>query len=75
MPRYSAVTGKRLIVALQRAGFLIQRVKGSHHFFRHPDGRTTVIPVHSGESLGPGLLAKVLRDVEITRNELEELLA
>ena len=75
MLRYSAVTGKRLIVALQRAGFLIQRVKGSHHFFRHPDGRTTVIPVHSGESLGPGLLAKVLRDVEITRNELEELLA
>jgi predicted RNA binding protein YcfA (HicA-like mRNA interferase family) len=75
VPRYSAVTGKRLIVALQRAGFLIQRVKGSHHFFRHPDGRTTVIPVHSGESLGPGLLAKVLRDVEITRNELEELLA
>jgi hypothetical protein len=31
--------------------------------------------VHSGESLGPGLLAKVLRDVEITRNDLEELLA
>ena len=29
--------------------------------------------MHSGESLGPGLLAKVLRDVEITRNELEEL--
>ena len=75
MQKYSPVTGKRLIVALQRAGFLIQRVKGSHHFLRHPDGRTTVVPVHSGESLGPGLLAKVLRDVEITRNELEELLA
>ena len=74
MPKYSTVTGKRLIVALKRAGFLIQRVKGSHHFLRHPDGRTTVVPVHSGESLGPGLLAKVLRDVEITRNELEKLL-
>ena len=75
MPTYSAVSGKRLITALKRAGFRIQRVKGSHHFLRHPDGRTTVVPVHSGESLGPGLLAKVLRDVEITRNELEELLA
>jgi predicted RNA binding protein YcfA (HicA-like mRNA interferase family) len=75
VPKYSAVTGKRLIAALKRAGFLIQREKGSHHFLRHPDGRTTVVPVHSGESLGPGLLAKVLRDVEITRNELEELLA
>jgi predicted RNA binding protein YcfA (HicA-like mRNA interferase family) len=75
VPKYSAVSGKRLITALKRAGLLIQRVKGRHHFLRHPDGRTTVVPVHSGESLGPGLLAKVLRDVEITRNELEELLA
>ena len=75
MPKYSAVTGKRLITALKRAGFLIQRVKGSHHFLRHPDGRTTVVPVQSGESLGPGLLAKELSDVGITRNELEELLA
>ena len=75
MPRYSAVTGKSLITALKRAGFLIQRVKGSHHFLRHPDGRKTVVPIHSGESLGPGLLAKILRDVDLSRSELEELLA
>jgi predicted RNA binding protein YcfA (HicA-like mRNA interferase family) len=73
--KYPAVTGKALIAALKRAGFLVPRVKGSHHFLRHPDGRTTVVPVHSGESIGPGLLAKVLRDVDLTRNELEELLA
>jgi hypothetical protein len=72
--KYSAVTGKALVAALKKAGFLVQRVKGSHHFLRHPDGRTTVVPVHSGESIGPGLLAKVLRDVDLTRNELEELL-
>ena len=75
MSKFSAVTGKALIAALKDTGFLVQRVKGSYHFLRHPDGRTTIVPVHSGESLGPGLLAKVLRDVEITRNELEELLA
>jgi predicted RNA binding protein YcfA (HicA-like mRNA interferase family) len=72
--KYSAVTGKALIAALKRAGFLVQRVKGSHHFLRHTDGRTTVVPVHSGESIGPGLLAKVLRDVDLTRDELEEFL-
>ncbi|MCP9850937.1 type II toxin-antitoxin system HicA family toxin [Cyanobium sp. Morenito 9A2] len=75
MSRYSAVTGKALIVALRKLGFDVQRIKGSHHFLRHADGRTTVIPVHSGETIGPGLLAKILRDVEITRDELEELLA
>ncbi|WP_254940614.1 type II toxin-antitoxin system HicA family toxin [Cyanobium sp. Morenito 9A2] len=62
-------------MALRKLGFDVQRIKGSHHFLRHADGRTTVIPVHSGETIGPGLLAKILRDVEITRDELEELLA
>jgi predicted RNA binding protein YcfA (HicA-like mRNA interferase family) len=72
---YSAIIGKSLVLALRKLGFDVKRIKGSHHFLRHPDGRTTVIPVHSGESLGPGLLAKILRDVEKTRDELEELLS
>lgn len=75
MSKYSVVTGKSLVLALRKLGFDVKRIKGSHHFLRHPDGRTTVIPVHSGESLGPGLLAKILRDVEKTRDELEELLS
>jgi len=33
------------------------------------------VPVHSGESIGPGLLAKILRDVDLSREELEELLS
>ena len=75
MSIYSAITGKSLVLALRKLGFDVKRIKGSHHFLRHPDGRTTVIPVNSGESLGPGLLAKILRDVEKTRDELEELLS
>jgi len=45
------------------------RVKGSHHFLQHPDGRRTVVPIHSGETIGPGLLNKILKDAEV---ELEE---
>lgn len=75
MPKYLPVTGKALITAVRKDGFIVQRVKGSHHFLRHPDGRRTVVPVHAGEVLGPGLLAKVLRDVELTRDGLEDLLA
>ena len=75
MSRFSAVTDKSLIATLKNTDYLVQRVKVSHHFLRHPDGRTTVVPVHSGESLGPGLLAKILRDVDLSRSELEELLA
>jgi predicted RNA binding protein YcfA (HicA-like mRNA interferase family) len=72
--RFSAVSGKALIAALKRIGFEEIRVKGSHHFLKHPDGRTTVVPVHSNETLGPGLMASILRDVKLSRTGLQDLL-
>ena len=74
MSKLPRVTGKQLIVALARAGFEVIRTKGSHPFLRHPDGRTTVVPVHSGETVGPGLLMKILRDVDFEAQQLSELL-
>ncbi|MEA1984113.1 MAG: type II toxin-antitoxin system HicA family toxin [Euryarchaeota archaeon] len=41
---------------------------------RHPDGRTTVIPVHSKERIGKGLVKKLMKDAKITRDEWIELL-
>lgn len=73
MTRAPRVTGKRLIRALGRAGFEVVRVKGSHHFVKHPDGRKTVVPVHAGEHIGPGLMARILRDCEMTADELRSL--
>ena len=69
-----AVTGKELVAALRKAGFEVMRVKGSHHFLRHADGRTTVVPVHAGENIGPGLLSKILRDTDLGRDDLHKLL-
>jgi predicted RNA binding protein YcfA (HicA-like mRNA interferase family) len=63
-----------LIAALRRAGFSVTRVKGSHHRLRHLDGRVTTVPVHAGESVGPGLLGKILRDCEMTKQDLDRLL-
>ena len=62
--------GREVIAALKRAGFAVVRVKGSHHFLRHPDGRATVVPVHGGETIGPGLLAKILKDAELVAADL-----
>jgi predicted RNA binding protein YcfA (HicA-like mRNA interferase family) len=70
----SAPTGKQLIAVLSGLGFDVVRIKGSHHFLRHADGRTTLVPVHSGETLGPGLQASILRDVQIRRGDLQDLL-
>lgn len=71
MSRSPRVTGPDLITALGKAGFSVLRVKGSHHFLRHQDGRSTV---HSGETIGPGLLHKILRDCQVTADGLGELL-
>ena len=70
MSTFPALTGTQLIKVLQRLGFEIIRVRGSHRFLRHPDGRCTVVPVHRGETLGRGLLARILRDCDISLTEL-----
>jgi len=70
MSRAPRLTGSELIAALAKAGFGVVRVRGSHHFLRHQDGRSTVVPAHSGETVGPGLLHKILRDCQMTAEQL-----
>ncbi len=66
-------TGKELVRALERAGFVAERTKGSHCFLRHPDGRATVVPLR-GRTLGLGLLRKILADCRIDPQLLQDLL-
>ena len=70
MSTFPAITGPQLIKALRRLGFDVIRIKGSHRFLQHPDGRCTVVPVHRGETIGRGLLAQILRDCDISREDL-----
>lgn len=70
MTRLPRLKGKELVRVLERAGFRIIRIKGSHTFLRHEDGRASVVPVHSGETIGPGLLRAILRDVEMSVDDL-----
>jgi predicted RNA binding protein YcfA (HicA-like mRNA interferase family) len=65
MPRAPRITGRELIDRLKSHGFLVVRVRGSHHVLRHADGRTTVVPVHTGEVIGPGLFSKILADCSL----------
>lgn len=74
MTTFPSITGKKLLSVLVMLGFELLRTKGSHHFLRHADGRSTVVPIHGNETLGPGLLAKILRDCDLTREQLQKLL-
>ncbi len=70
MTRLPRLKGRELIRLLERTGFEIARTRGSHVFLKHPDGRVTTVPMHSGEIIGPGLPRAILRDVEMSVEDL-----
>ena len=48
----------------------MKRQKGSHKFFKHADGRTTIIPDHGSEKIDRGLLHKIIKqDIMISIDE------
>lgn len=69
MSNLPSIDGIRLIKILKKLGFEVIRIKGSHHFLKHPDGRSTVIPVHAKETIGIGLFHKILKDCELSVEE------
>ena len=74
MKKLNPISSEKLIKILKKQGFEEIRQKGSHKFFRDSEGRTTVIPFHKGEKIGRGLLAKILKDIGMTRDEFLDLL-
>ena len=65
-------TGKELVSARERVGFVAERIRGSHCFLRHRDGRATVVPLRS-RTLDLGLLRRILADCSMERNDLLDL--
>ena len=72
MPKLVPIKPKRLIKIILDLGFIKRDAEGSHVFFRHPDGKTTVIPMHSKE-ISRGLLGKILNDIQLTVEEYDKL--
>jgi predicted RNA binding protein YcfA (HicA-like mRNA interferase family) len=69
-----AVPGAKVVRALERAGFTVARISGSHRVMRHPDGRTVVVPVHRGRDLAKGTLRNILAIIGMDAEELRKLL-
>ncbi len=73
MPKLSPIRSTKLLKILTKQGFTIVRQRGSHLRLEHLDGRKITIPMHSGENIGKGLLAKILKDVQISIERFEKL--
>ncbi len=75
MAKLPLLSAKELSKILIKIGFQKLRQEGSHIFFQHPDGRTTVVPDHPGEEIDRGLLNKIIKkDLQISRKEFESYL-
>lgn len=60
---------KEVAAMLEKLGFQEIRQRGSHKQFRHPDGRATTVPFHSGRDISPILLKQIIKDIGLTTNE------
>jgi predicted RNA binding protein YcfA (HicA-like mRNA interferase family) len=74
--RLPVVRGRQVVQALTRAGFVVDRVVGSHHVLIYPGepSRTVTVPVHAGRDLKLGTLRSILRQAALSVDELKELL-
>lgn len=68
------LSAEELIRILKKMGFKEIRQRGSHRYFKHPDGRATVVPMHPGRDIGRGLLRNIIREIEISREEFMKLI-
>lgn len=56
------VKGKDLVKYLERNGWVVKRITGSHHIMWNPEAdRSVPVPVHGGSDVPPGTLREVLR--------------
>jgi predicted RNA binding protein YcfA (HicA-like mRNA interferase family) len=74
--RLPTVNGRRTLRALTKAGFVVDRIVGSHHVLVYPGDtrRTVTVPVHAGRDLKPGTLHSIIRQAGLTVEEFTDLL-
>lgn len=75
MPKLPQTKARDLIKVAEKLGFVFRDQSGSHAVYIHPDGRRTTISIHPKETIGIGLLSKIIKkDLQISRNEFIQLL-
>lgn len=70
MSNIPSLTPKELIKIIERKGFVLKRIHGTHHFYVHPvTGKITVVPMHN-KDLAQGTLIAILKQAGIDKDQL-----
>lgn len=70
-PRLPSMTAREIVRVLKRHGFEQVRQSGSHLILRHAAGRRVTVPIHKGKDLGRGLLSRIMKDADLTVEDLQ----
>lgn len=74
MPKLPRLTAREIIAVLEKAGFSLARQSGSHMIFKNAAGKRATVPFHSAKTLHPKVLKSILRDANLSTEDLESLL-
>jgi predicted RNA binding protein YcfA (HicA-like mRNA interferase family) len=74
MAKLPRLTAREIAAILERAGFSLTRQSGSHQIYKNAAGKRATVPFHASRILHPKVLASILRDAELSREDLEKLL-
>lgn len=74
MPRLPRVTAQEIIRALGKVGFSLARQSGSHMIYKNEHGKRVTVPFHAARILHPKWLKSILRDADLSAEDLEKLL-
>ena len=70
MRNYPVLKPREVVLILEKLGFAEVRQRGSHKQYRHPDGRRTTVPFHTGRDISPILLRQIAKDIGLTIEDL-----
>jgi len=74
MPKLPRVTARQMATVLEKLGFSLTRQSGSHRIYKNAAGKRATIPFHAAKILHPKVLKSILRDAELSAEDLEKLL-
>jgi predicted RNA binding protein YcfA (HicA-like mRNA interferase family) len=74
MPKLPRLTAREIASVLERIGFSLTRQSGSHRIYKNAAGKRATVPFHPSKILHPKVLMSILRDADLSPENLEELL-
>lgn len=73
-PKLPRATAREIVAVLQRQGFTFARQSGGHAIYKNTTGKRITVPMHPGKILHPKILKSILKDLDLSAEELAELL-